>query len=323
MITRERFGRLPDGREVERFALRNRGGMEVQVLTYGAVISRVRMPDGRNVVLGYDTLEEYVRDRYYLGAVAGRYANRIGGARFSLGGATFELARNSGPNTLHGGVEGFNQKLWHERGEQGERGERGERGETLALSYLSPDGEEGYPGNLDATVRYTLTGENAIVCEFEATTDQPTIVNLTQHSYWNLRGEGDIRGHELEIAADAYLPVDAGLIPTGEVKPVGGTPFDFRAAKPVDADFDHTWVLNGSAVAGRLRDPETGLTLTVRTSAPGFHVYTGQGLPQSYAGLALEAQHFPDSPNRPGWPTTVLLPGARYRSRTEFGLGGA
>ncbi|HWP99126.1 MAG TPA: aldose epimerase family protein [Vicinamibacterales bacterium] len=350
-MTRAPFGRTPDGTAVEAFTLASGRGVELQAITYGGIIVSLRAPDreGRaaDVVLGYENLDGYLRDNSpYFGAIIGRYANRIGGARFTLDGHTYRLAANDGPNHLHGGLRGFDKRVW--TAEPFERA--AEAG--VVLRYVSPDGEEGYPGRLEARVTYTLTARNELIVDYEATTDRPTVVNLTQHSYFNLTGgTRDILGHELWIDADRYTPVDEGLIPTGELAPVEGTPFDFRKPMPIGAridtphpqlqrgrGYDHNFVLTGWRPGGeprrvaRLVDPSSGRTLEVATTEPGLQLYTGNFLDgritgkggRVYArrwGLCLETQHFPDSPNRPEFPSTVLRPGATYRSRTIFTFG--
>lgn len=265
--------------------------------------------DGRraNVVLGFDSPDEYRDNPRYLGAIVGRCANRIAGARFTLDGKTYRLAANIGPNHLHGGVKGFDQRVW-----------RAACGVSdLELRYTSPDGEEGYPGTLDVRVRYTLTDRNELVVEYGATTDKPTPINLTQHSYFNLAGDGDVLDHILQIDADAITPVDEHLIPTGGVMPVAGTPFDFRAPVRIgarrDGTYDHNFVLKGGV---RVVEPKSGRTLEMQTTEPGMQLYTGYP-----RGLCLETQHFPDAPNQPAFPSTILRPGSEYRSRTVFLFG--
>lgn len=267
--------------------------------------------DGRqaNVVVGFDTVEAYKDNPRSLGAIVGRYANRIARAQFSLDGNTYLLAANNGANHLHGGRVGFDKRVW-----------RAACGAShIELRYLSPDGEEGYPGNLDVRVTYTLTDDHELVVDYFATTDKPTPVNLTQHSYFNLAGAGEIFDHLLQIDADAITPVDAELIPTGELMPVEGTDFDFRALTPVGARregfYDHNFVLNAGGRAVVV-DPKSGRTLKVRTTEPGVQLYTG------YArGLCLETQHYPDSPNRANFPATIVRPGSPYRSQTVFAFG--
>ena len=260
-----------------------------------------------NVVIGFDTVEEYRDNPQYLGAIVGRCANRITNARFTLDGKTYQLAANIGPNHLHGGRKGFDQRVW--------RATHGAA--TLELRYTSPDGEEGYPGNLDVRVTYTLTDENELIVDYFATTDKATPINLTQHSYFNLAGAGDILGHVLQIDADAITPVDQSRIPTGEIMPVAGSDFDFRSPTPIGArragQYDHNFVLRGGA---RVIEPASGRTLAIQTTEPGVQLYTGYR-----RGLCLETQHFPDAPNRPNFPSTILRPGAGYHSRTVFRFG--
>ena len=323
-------------RPVEAYTLRNAHGLELRALTRGATITALTAPDrdGRlgNIVLGHDTLDGYLTDTAYLGAVVGRYANRIAGARFTLDGREYRLAANDGPNHLHGGRAGFDQVLWRARPF------RTARSTGLALSYRSPDGEEGYPGNLDVRVRYALTDQDELVVDFRATADAPTPVNLTQHSYFNLGGGADILDHLLWIHADEMTPVDETLIPTGALAPVAGTPFDFstltRIGDRIEADdvqlrrahgYDHNFVLKrargGLVHAARLVDPSSGRTLDVHTTEPGLQFYSGnflKGAHRPRSGLCLETQHFPDSPNQPRFPSTILRPGATYRSRTIF-----
>jgi aldose 1-epimerase len=260
-----------------------------------------------NVVLGFETPEEYAANPRYLGAIVGRYANRIAKAQFTLDGRTYRLAANNGANHLHGGVTGFDKRVWRAAGGAA----------SLELRYSSPDGEEGYPGNLDVRVTYTLTDRSELVVDYFATTDKPTPVSLTQHSYFNLAGEGDVRDHLLQIDADAITAVDEQLIPTGMIEPVAGTPFDFRSLMTLGArrggNYDHNFVLNGGI---RVVEPKSGRTLDVHTTEPGMQLYTGYT-----RGLCLETQHFPDSPNQPSFPSTILRPGAEYRSRTVFTFG--
>jgi aldose 1-epimerase len=265
--------------------------------------------DGRqaNVVLGFQSPDEYRDNPRYLGAIVGRYANRIAGARFTLDGKTYQLAANIGPNHLHGGVKGFDQRVW-----------RAACGVSdLELRYTSPDGEEGYPGTLDVQVRYTLTDRNELVVEYHATTDKPTPLNLTQHSYFNLAGGGDVLDHLVQIDADAITAVDDNSIPTGSFMPVAGTAFDFRAPTRIgarrDGNYDHNFVLQGGV---RVIEPKSGRTLAVQTTEPGMQLYTGY-----QRGLCLETQHFPDSPNRAAFPPAILRPGSEYRSRTVFSFG--
>jgi aldose 1-epimerase len=346
-VTRMPFATTPAGQPVELFTLTNPHGIEVRAVTYGGIILSLRTPDrdGRlgDIVLGYDSLDGYLRETPYFGAIIGRYGNRIAGGRFTLDGRTYALATNNGPNHLHGGVRGFDKVVW-----------AGEPLETdsavgVVFTYTSPDGEEGYPGTLHARVSYTLTDDARLIIEYVATTDQATPVNLTQHAYFNLAGAGDILGHELMIAAGRYTPVDSTLIPTGELASVEGTPFDFRTPTAIGArigadhvqlknglGYDHSFVLDrddpGLMHAARVVEPTSGRTLDVWTTEPGLQFYSGNFLDgsitgkggQVYAhrtGFCLETQHFPDSPNQPAFPSTILRPGEEYRSRTVFGFG--
>ena len=321
---RQPFGTLADGRPIDVFTLTNGAGIRVRAITYGCVIVSLETPDRdmalRNIVLGFDRLERYVSDSPYYGAVVGRYANRIAGARFSLDGREYRLSANEPPNHLHGGVEGFDKRVWE--------AESAAHGSAIVFRRRSRDGEEGYPGNLDVEVTYSLTDRNELRVDYQAETDEPTHVNLTQHSYFNLRGTGDgadVRDHCLAVNANTYLPVTENLIPTGEIAPVANTPFDFQEASVIGArygaEYDHNFILNHSegemALAARLFEPHTGRTLEVRTTEPGLQVYSGG----NHRGVCLETQHFPDSPNRPEFPSTILRPGGRYRSRTDFVFG--
>ncbi|GAA3305201.1 aldose epimerase family protein [Streptomyces cinereospinus] len=317
----EHFGTLPDGTAVHRWTL-ERAGVRVRVLSYGGIVQSVQVPDryGRtaDVVLGFGGLDGYLEHpEPYLGALAGRYANRIADGRFPLDGRTYALARNDGPNSLHGGERGFDKRVW-----DGTPVAHGVR-----LSRVSPHGEEGFPGRLEVSATYRLDASGALRIAYEAVTDAPTVVNLTNHAYWNLSGSGDAGGHELRIAAGRYTPVDDDLIPTG-VAPVQGTRFDFRTARKVGSGYDHNYVLDKGVTAApveavELSDPASGRVLTVATTEPGLQLYTGDHLGGPFApgeGIALETQHFPDSPNRPGFPSTVLRPGEVYRSETVYGF---
>jgi len=348
-VTREEFGRLPGGEAVELFTLRNAAGVEVRIAGYGGVVVSLRVPDrdGRpgDVVLGYDDLAGYVGDDAYLGALIGRYGNRIARGRFTLDGRECQLPANNGPNHLHGGPRGFHKAAW--RAEPLPPAD----GVGVALAYTSADGEEGYPGTLEVRVTYRLTEASELVVDYAATTDAPTHVNLTQHSYFNLTADPtrSVLGHEVELAADGFTPVDDTLIPTGEIAPVEGTPFDFRRPTPigerVDAPhpqlvhaggYDHNLVLRGEAgelkLAARVREPGSGRVLELYTTEPGVQFYSGNFLDGSIvgkggiryghrSGFCLEPQHFPDSPNRPGFPSTVLRPGERYASRSVYRFG--
>ena len=338
------FGEV-DGVPVDLFTLTNARGMEIRLTNYGGIVTHLFAPDAEgevaDVALGYDTLEEYLEDSPYFGSLIGRYGNRIGGASFALDGETWPLAANNGPNHLHGGERGFDKVVWTAETFE-EPGRRGVR-----LSYVSPDGEEGYPGTLETEVTYALTDKNAFEIDYRATTDKATPVNLTQHTYFNLAGigRGDILDHELTLHADRFTPVDETLIPTGELRPVEGTPFDF--AEPtaigarIDADdaqiaygggYDHNFALNGEPGvlkhAARVRDPVSGRAMDVHTTEPGVQFYTGNFLDGSLSGkgvsygkrsgFCLETQHFPDSPNQDAFPSTILRPGETYASRTIY-----
>ena len=343
------FGTTTDGQDVDEYILTNANGMEVRIITYGGIITSVQVPDRSgnftNVVLGFDNLSDYETKSPYFGSITGRYANRIANARFTLDGEEYELAPNDGPNSLHGGVEGFDNKVWEAQPIES----NDEVG--VSLHYLSPDGEEGYPGNLDVTVVYNLTKDNELRMEYSATTDAPTVVNLTNHAYFNLGGEGTghIYDHILWIDADRYTPVDQTLIPTGELASVEGTPFDFRIVKPLAPGqrsnheqivlargYDHNFVLNredlsdnSMMIAARIADPVSGRVLEVWTTEPGLQFYagnfldgtlvgTGGNLYRQSDGFALETQHFPDSPNHPDFPSTVLRSGEKYETTTIY-----
>ncbi|MFF3375242.1 aldose epimerase family protein [Streptomyces sp. NPDC002680] len=346
---RELFGKLADGTEIHRWSLEN-GGTRLKVLSYGGIVQSLEIPDreGRyaNVSLGFDSIEEYVAASPYFGALIGRYGNRIGGGRFTLDGTTHQLSVNDGENSLHGGAEGFDKRVWDiEPFEQG-------TDVGLRLQLTSADGEMGFPGTLTTTVTYTLTENGDWRIDYEASTDKATVVNLTSHVYWNLAGEsgGSVLGHELEIAGARYTPVDAGLIPAGEPAEVAGTPFDFRTPKTVGADlraahqqllyakgFDHNWVLDKGVTAepervATLKDPVSGRTLSIATTEPGLQFYSGNFLDGTLVGsggtihrqgdaLCLETQHYPDSPNRPDFPSTVLRPDRIYRTTTIHSFG--
>ena len=341
------FGKTPDGQAVEVFTLKNASGMEVKAIGYGGIITSLRVPDRNgkldDVVLGFDRLDDYLKDHPFFGAIIGRFGNRIARGQFTLDGQTYKLATNNGPNHLHGGNKGFDKVVWAVEPVPGQN--------ALRFSRTSPDGEEGYPGNLRVQVTYTLTEKNELQVDYLATTDKATPVNLTQHSYFNLAGQasGDILGHQLMLNADRYTPVSDTLIPTGELAPVAGTPFDFRQATAIGArinnehpqikngqGYDHNWVLNrkgpGLQLAARVVEPTTGRTLEVATTEPGIQFYSGNFLDgkltgkggavyKHRTGFCLETQHFPDSPNQPTFPSTILKPGQEYRSRTVFTFG--
>ena len=346
-VTKASFGRVPGDGAVDIYTLTNAKGVELRAITYGGIITSIRVPDRAgqfaDVVLGFDNLDGYLKGHPFFGPIVGRYGNRIARGEFSLNGRTYKLATNNGPNHLHGGNKGFDKFVWN--------AEPAARGTGVVFSRVSADGEEGYPGNLKVQVTYTLTDENALAVEYRATTDKPTPVNLTQHTYFNLTGDpsGDILGHEVTIDADRYTPVDSTLIPTGELASVSGTPFDFRKPTAVGArinqpneqlkfggGYDHNWVLNRKgteiALAARLVDPKSGRTLEVSTTEPGMQFYTGNFLDGTItgkggriykrrAGLCLETQHYPDSPNKPNFPSTILQPGREYHTRTVFTFG--
>ncbi len=346
-VGRSPFGVTTDGAAVDVFTLTNPAGIEVRAASYGATLLSIRTPDrnGRlaDIVLGFDSLDGYLGRSRYFGALVGRYGNRIAGGRFMLDGQTIQLPINSGTNHIHGGVKGFDKVLW--------LGELFERDGSVGVTftYTSRDGEEGYPGTLKATVTYTLMPQDALAVDYWATTDKPTIVNLTQHSYFNLAGEGqgDVLSHDVTLNADRFTPVDAAMIPTGELAAVAGTPFDFRTSTAIgariDADhlqlklaggYDHNFVLNvgiGLRLAARVVEPASGRTLQVDTTEPGVQCYTGNKLtgaagkaghvygPRS--GFCLETQHFPDSPNRPDFSSSILRPSDTYCSKTVFIFG--
>ncbi len=340
------YGVLPDGREVNAYTLTNANGMALTVINYGGIVTSLMAPDKNgkveDVVLGFDSLSQYVKNNPYFGCLIGRFGNRIAKGKFSLDGRDYTLAQNNGANHLHGGVRGFDKMFWNIEEHDSPDGP------AVRLTYQSKDMEEGYPGNLDVEVIYVLTDDNAWKVHYKATTDAKTIVNLTQHTYFNLTGntKRDILQHELLLNADRYIPVDETLIPTGALAAVEGTPFDFRSAtvigKGIDdphvqvqrgGGFDHCWVLNdadtGLTHAATLRDPSSGRVLRVQTTEPGVQFYSGNFLDGTltgkyntvYAyryGLCLETQHFPDSPNRPDFPSVVLNPGEVFESTTVF-----
>jgi aldose 1-epimerase len=345
-IQQQPFG-AHDGRPITLYKLTNSHGVEVDAMNYGGIITSIRVPDRKgqvaDVVLGHDTLEGYTPNPPYLGAIVGRYANRIANGTFTLDGKTYTLPKNDGPNTLHGGVtRTFDKVVWDAEPLKGPPG--------VAFSYLSKDGEEGFPGNLRVKVTYMLTDGNALIIDYEATTDKSTPINVSQHSYFNLKGEGngDILDHEIMINADRFTPVDKNLIPTGELRPVKGTPLDFRKSTRIGAriddnyeqlvlahGYDHNFVLNskpeqnGEVLAARVHEPTSGRTLEVWTTQPAVQFYTGNFLDGSVTGkqghvykrrygFCLETQHYPDSPNHPDFPTTILKPGETFKSRTVF-----
>jgi aldose 1-epimerase len=335
------FGKTREGAAVRIYALTNKSGVEVKITSYGGRIISLKVPDKKgamgDVVLGFDSLEGYLNDNPYFGALVGRYANRIGHAQFTLDGVLYKVPKNDGDNSLHGGTRGFDKVVWTPR-------ELPDGG--LELTYLSKDGDQGYPGNCKVTVVYHLTDANELKIEYAASTDKDTVVNLTNHSYFNLAGGGDVLGHMLTLTADRFTPVDSGLIPTGEFKAVAGTPFDFRKSTAIGArieendeqlklgkGYDHNWVLDKKgeelALAARVEEPSTGRVMEVWTTQPGIQFYTGNFLDGTIKGkggkvyarrsaLCLETQHFPDSPNKPKFPSTVLKPGAEFKSATVY-----
>ncbi|MFI1757177.1 aldose epimerase family protein [Streptomyces sp. NPDC020571] len=318
----ELFGTLSDGTPVHRWTL-ERAGVRVRVLSYGGIVQSAQVPDRdgdtADVVLGFADLDGYVtHPEPYFGALVGRYANRIAGGRFPLDGRTYALALNDGPNSLHGGERGFDKRVW----------DVAPVVDGVRLSRVSPHGEEGFPGRLEMSATYTLDGSGALRIVYEAVTDAPTVLNPTNHSYFNLGGSGHAGGHELRLAASRITPVDARLIPTGGLDDVTDTRFDFRRARKIGSGYDHNFVLDKGVTAAaeevaELYDPASGRMLTVATTEPGLQLYTADHLGEPFApgdGVALETQHFPDSPNRPGFPSTVLRPGEVFRSETVYGF---
>jgi len=347
-VRSEAWGRTDEG-AVEPWTLTNGRGVLVRILTYGGIIQEVRVPNRHgtfaNVALGFDNLADYVAKSPYFGCIVGRYANRIAAGRFTLDGKAYTLPVNSAPNSLHGGTRGFDKHIW--------RTQVFRHGDDVGLEmrYTSPDGDQGYPGRLDARVRYTVTRNNSIRMDYRATTNKPTVVNLTNHSYWNLRGEGSgtVLGHRLQLNAEHYTPVDADLIPTGAIDRVAGTPMDFRHPHVIGErirdsfrqlvigrGYDHNWVLRrsgrGPAPAATLSEPGSGRVLRVVTTEPGIQFYSGNFLDGTLVGtsghtyhqrdgLALETQHYPDSPNHPRFPSTTLRPGQVYATTTQYEFG--
>jgi aldose 1-epimerase len=341
MITRSPFGKTPDGTPVEIYTLRNSRGMEARIMTYGGIVNSLKVLDKSgnfgDVVLGYDNLDGYIKTTPYFGALIGRYGNRIAGGQFTLDGVTYTLATNNPPNHLHGGVKGFDKVVWTAKPMMTADGP------ALQLTYLSKNGEEGYPGDLSVMAIYTVTEDNALRVEFTATTDKDTVCNLTHHSYFNFHGSGDVLGHIVYINADKFTPVNANLIPTGGLRPVDGTPFDFRQPTAIGArindtndeqikfanGYDNNWVLNHAAgqlgLAARVSEPTSGRVMEVWTTAPGMQFYTGNFLDgtitgkgrwvyQFRDGFCMEPQGFPDAPNHPDFPSTELKLGETYKS---------
>jgi aldose 1-epimerase len=342
-VSKEQFGETADGTPVEIYTLRNSSGATAKISTYGAILTELRVPDNKgklgDVVLGFDTLKGYLAGHPYFGSNAGRVANRIAKARFTLGGKEYKLAANNGPNSLHGGLKGFDKAVWKATPASAD-------GPSICLTYRSPDGEEGYPGNLTASVTYTLTPANELRVAYNAFTDKATPVNLAHHSYFNLAGpaSGDVLGHEVTIFADKYTPVDDTLIPTGKIEPVKGTPLDFTTPHTIGerigelkgdpGGYDHNFVLRSGGsqkpeLAARVYEPKSGRVLEVLTTEPGLQFYTGNFLDgkitgkggieyKKHAGFCMEAQHFPDAVNHPEFPSVILKPGQSYTQTTVY-----
>jgi aldose 1-epimerase len=336
------WGKTPEGEEVTLYTLRNAKGMEMTVTNYGGRVVTLKAPDRAgqmaDVTLGFDSLDGYLKENPFFGALAGRYGNRIAKGRFTLDGVEYKLAVNNGANSLHGGIKGFDKKVWSAK----------QDGQKIEMRYVSRDGEEGYPGTMTTVVTYTLTDDNEFRIDYIITTDKNTVKNVTNHAYFNLagQGEGDILGHQVTLYADRYTPVDEGLIPTGELRPVAGTPFDFRQphaiGERIDANdeqirfgkgYDHNYVLNGEAGSlhpvAKVVEPKSGRVMEVSSTEPGVQFNTGNFLDGSLTGkggkvykhrygFCLETQHFPDSPNKPNFPSVVLKPGERYQSTTIY-----
>jgi aldose 1-epimerase len=345
--TRAPFGTTKAGKPVESFTLTNANGVELTAISYGGIITSLKTPDraGKmaDIVLGFNSMAGYETPSPYFGAIVGRYGNRIAKGRFTIDGTEYKLATNNGANSLHGGTVGFDKVIWDAQLIAGKN--------AIAFTHTSPDGDEGFPGKLVMRVTYELTDKNELIVEYSATTDKATPVNLTQHSYFNLagEGEGDILGHQLMLNADRYTPVSDALIPTGQLAPVEGTPFDFRKPAAIGArinnddpqlkngqGYDHNWVITrtgaGLQLAARVAEPKSGRTLVVTTTEPGIQFYAGNFLDGKLigksgkpyprrSGFCLETQHYPDSPNQPAFPSTILKPGATYQSKTVFTFG--
>ncbi len=342
------YGKLADQTPINQVTLTNSNGVSVDVINYGGIITRIETPDSNgnmgNIVLGLDNLEDYTNATTYFGAIIGRFGNRIANGKFSLNGTDYQLATNDGDNHLHGGVQGFDKKVWTMVPFSTENSA------GVTLSLVSPDGDQGYPGELTTQVTYTLTNKNTLDMQFVAKTNKPTIINMTQHSYFNLAGKGDILDHQMQINSNAITPVDGGLIPTGELMQVAGTPFDFRNPKAIGKDiniddeqlklgkgYDHNFVLKNKPnhdliEAANVYEPSSGRTLTVYTEEPAVQFYSGNFLDGSSkqasglvhklrSGFCLEPQHFPDAPNQPTFPSTTLLPGEIYSTRIVYEFG--
>jgi len=335
-IVKTEFGKTPDGSTVDLYTLTNDKGLVAKVITYGATLTELHVPDKTgqlaDVLLGFDDLKSYLERNPLFGSIVGRVANRIAGAKFTLNGVEYPLAKNAGPNHIHGGKKGFDKVIWKAQPVQGREGP------SVVFTYLSRDGEESYPGNLNVIIIYTLTNNNELKIDYKATTDKPTPVNLTNHAYFNLAASGDILDHELKLAADKYTVADKALIPTGEIGSVIGTPLDFTKPAAIGSriaqvppGYDHNYVLNSSdgslAFAARVRDPKSGRVMDVLTTQPGVQLYTANYMNmlgkasaayKKHAGLCLETQHFPDSVNHPDFPSTILTPGKTYSQVTVF-----
>jgi aldose 1-epimerase len=343
-IDKQPFGTMPTGEQIDIYTLRNDKGAEARIMNYGGIVQSLKMPDKDgnfgDVVLGYDDLASYLKVSPYFGAEIGRFGNRIGHAKFTLDGQTYTLAANDGPNTLHGGLKGFDKRVWTAKPHMSSGGPQ------LILHYLSKDGEEGFPGNLDVTAAITLTQDNALKIEFTATTDKDTVLNLTHHGYYNLAGKGDILSHVVMIPADRFTPVDSTLIPTGVLQSVENTPFDFRTPTAIGArisqddeqlkygkGYDHNWVINKMlgelTLMARVSEPTTGRVMEVWSTEPGLQFYSGNFLDSTITGkggwvyahrnaIVMEPQHYPDSPNKPEFPTTELKPGEVYHNTIMY-----
>jgi len=345
-VTRAPFGRLPDGTVIDGYTIRNARGVTMHVITYGGIITALRVPDraGKldDIVLGFDSLPGYLKDPPYFGAIVGRYANRIAKGRFALDGKTYQLPVNNGPNSLHGGTRGLDKVVWDAKPFEHDKSA------GVVLTHVSPDGDQGYPGTLRLRVTYTLNDADELAVEYHATTDKATPINLSQHSYFNLTGaERDVLGHVVQIQASRYTPVDTTLIPTGDLPSVAGTPFDFRTPTAIGAritvsneqlkiagGYDHNWVLDGKGMrhVARVVEPTTGRTIDIATDQPGVQFYSGNFLDGTTTGkggrvyghrfgFCMETQHFPDSPNHASFPSTILHPGKAFESRTVFTFG--
>lgn len=339
-ITKSSFGKLPDGTPVEQYTLTNASGSFCKIITYGGIITELQVPDKNgklgDVVVGFDNLEQYLGSHPYFGAITGRFANRIAKGKFTLDGKTYSLAINNGPNALHGGLKGFDKVVWNAATSESKDGA------TLKLDYTSADGEEGFPGTLKVTVTYMFTDKNELRIDYDAVTDKATPINLTNHSYFNLAGGGDVFGHELMLTAGNFTPTDDTLIPTGEIKSVKGTPFDFTKPKLIGKEieklfaqphkgYDHNFVLDNQSkklvLAARVVEPKSGRVMEVLTEEPGVQLYTANFLTDTrgkgknygqYGALCLETQHYPDSVNHPNFPSTILRPGEKYRTTTVY-----